>query len=109
MQHVLVAHLLGFFNPMIRSLRAFELASQSAHVQELVDIPRICRSTHSDFLTVADPKLLTPFIQALRAKVSDLCGREVELHELLDQAAIFDGGFWGSPSQWHGPCTAPSV
>ena len=97
MQHVLVAHLLGFFNPMIRSLRTFELASQREHVQELINIPRICRSTHSDFLAVADPKLLTPLIQALRAKVPDLCRRDWELHELLDQAVIFDGSYFEVP------------
>lgn len=96
-QHVLVAHLLGFFNPMIRSLRTFELASQSEHVQDLVDIPRICRSTHSDFLAMADPNLLAPLIRALRAKVPDLCRRDGELHELLDKAVIFDGSYFEVP------------
>lgn len=96
-QHVLAAHLLGFFNPMIRSLRTFELASQSAPVQELVDIRRICRSTHSDFLAVADPQLLTPLIQALRAKVPDLGRRDGELKELLDKAVLFDGSYFEVP------------
>ncbi len=72
MHHVRTAHLLAFFNPMIRSLRTFELASQSVHVQELVDISRICRSTHSDFLAVADSELLLPLIQVLRDKLPDL-------------------------------------
>ena len=96
-QHVLAVHLLGFFNPMIRSLRTFELASQSAHVQEVVDIRRICRSTHSDFLAMADPQLLTPLIQALRAKVPDLGRRDGELEKLLNKAVLFDGSYFEVP------------
>ena len=64
--HVLAIHLVGFFNPMIRSLRTLELASQSQTVRELVDMPRVCRSTHNDFPAVADPELLTPLIEALQ-------------------------------------------
>lgn len=67
--HVLLLHLLGFYNPMMRSLRTFELASQNQHVQEVVGLERVCRSTHSDFLAVVDPEILEPVVQALRKKV----------------------------------------
>ena len=95
--HVLAIHLVGFFNPMIRSLRTFDLASQSQTVRELVDMPRVCRSTHSDFLAVADPELLTPLIEALRAKVPDLRRRDGELHELLERTVLFDGTYFEVP------------
>jgi|GEM_PF-2104852 len=67
--HVLSLHLLGFYNPMMRSLRTFELASQNQHVQEVVGLERVCRSTHSDFLAVAEPEILMPVVQALRQKI----------------------------------------
>ena len=97
--HVLLLHLLGFYNPMMRSLRTFELASQNQHVQEVVGLERVCRSTHSDFLAVADPEILMPVVQALRKKVPEAAkwrGDE-DLGALLENVVAYDGSYFDVP------------
>ena len=97
--HVLLLHLLGFYNPMMRSLRTFELASQNQHVQEVVGLERVCRSTHSDFLAVVDPEILEPVVQALRKKVPEVGKRrdDTDLGTLLDRVVAYDGSYFDVP------------
>jgi len=113
--HVLSLHLLGFYNPMMRSLRTFELASQNRHVQEVVGLERVCRSTHSDFLAVAEPEILMPVVQALRQKVPEAAkwrGDE-DLGTLLDSVVAYDGSYFDVPvtvawaMQMHYPAAGP--
>jgi hypothetical protein len=105
--HVLLLHLLGFYNPMMRSLRTFELASQNQHVQEVVGLERVCRSTHSDFLAVADPEILMPVVQALRKKVP-AAGKwrdDTDLGTLLDNVVAYDGSYFDVPVSVACRCT----
>ncbi len=97
--HVLVLHLLGFYNPMMRSLRTFELASQNQHVQEMVGLERICRSTHSDFLAMVDGELLVPVVQALREKIpaSARWRGDEDFDTMLDSLVAFDGSYFDVP------------
>ncbi|MGC8551321.1 MAG: hypothetical protein ACP5O7_00475 [Phycisphaerae bacterium] len=97
--HVLLLHLLGFYNPMMRSLRTFELASQHRRVQEVVGLDRVCRSTHSDFLAVADPEILMPVVRALRKKVPTAgeLRDDADLGTLLDNVVAYDGSYFEVP------------
>lgn len=67
---VFIAYLLAFFNPSIRTLRTVEDFSRTKQAQEHLSIPKICRSTLSDFQKVADPGRLGPIIEALRSQLA---------------------------------------
>lgn len=66
---VFIAYLLAFFNPSIRTLRTLEDFSQTRQAQRHLTIPKICRSTLSDFQRLADPRRLGPILQALKAEL----------------------------------------
>ena len=94
---VLVAYLLAFFNPMVRSLRTIEDLSQTRQAQRHLSVDRICKSTLSDFNQFIDPQRLVPIIQALRSR---LAARQAgcrtdknDLNELLRQTIAVDGTF----------------
>ena len=59
---VVIAHLLAFFNPTLRSLRTIEDFSQTRQAQRHLSVRRLCKSTLSDFHRVTDPTLLEPII-----------------------------------------------
>jgi hypothetical protein len=52
---VVIAHLLAFFDPTLRSLRTIEDFSQTQQAQRHLSVRRLCKSTLSDFHRVADP------------------------------------------------------
>ena len=64
---VVIAHLLAFFNPTLRSLRTIEDFSQTRQAQRHLSVRRLCKSTLSDFHHIADPALLSPIIARLKA------------------------------------------
>jgi hypothetical protein len=93
---VLVAYLLAFFNPTIRSLRTLEDFSQTVQVQRHVSIPKLCRSTLSDFNQLADPSRLEPLLSALRRQLNRRHaqrGTTDELATLLRSTVAVDGTF----------------
>jgi hypothetical protein len=67
---VFIAYLLAFFNPSIRTLRTLEDFSQTRQAQKHLAIPKICRSTLSDFQKIADPQRLGPIMEALRRQLA---------------------------------------
>jgi hypothetical protein len=95
---VFVVYLLAFFNPTVRSLRTIEDFSQTRQVQKHLSIPKLCKSTLSEFQKLADPERLQPVITALRAqleakgrtKVQDAAGAK-GLAELLQKTVAVDG------------------
>ncbi len=90
---------LGFYNPMMRSLRSLELARQNHRVQEVVGLERIGRSTHSDFLAVADRAVLMPVVRALREKLPAV-GKwrdDTDLGTLLENVVAYDGSYFDVP------------
>lgn len=97
--HVLLLHLLGFYSPVVRSLRTFELASQNQHIQKVVGLERICRSTHSDFLAAADPSVLMPLVKVLRENIPSaaLTGDNQDLATLLESVVAYDGSYFEVP------------
>ena len=93
---VFVAYLLAFFNPTIRSLRTLEDFSQTVQVQKHVSIPKLCRSTLSDFNQLADPNRLEPLLSALRRQLTRRQaqrGTADELATLLRSTVAVDGTF----------------
>jgi hypothetical protein len=66
---VFVAYLLAFFNPALRTLRTIEDFSQTRQAQKHLSIPKLCKSTLSDFNKLADHSRLQPILDHLRREV----------------------------------------
>ena len=93
---VVIAHLLAFFNPTLRSLRTIEDFSQTRQAQRHLSVRRLCKSTLSDFHGVADPTLLEPIIERLKAAsaAKGLRLAPTALPETLGQVLAVDGSFF---------------
>ena len=93
---VVIAHLLAFFNPTLRSLRTIEDFSQTRQAQRHLSVRRLCKSTLSDFHRVAEPELLTPIVERLQAAAASrgLRATPAGLPETLGQVLAVDGSFF---------------
>jgi hypothetical protein len=60
-----VAHLLAFFNPTLRSLRALEDFSRTRQARRYLAVDRLPRSTLADFHRLVDPTVLDPIVAHL--------------------------------------------
>jgi hypothetical protein len=99
---VLIAYLLAFFNPSVRTLRTLEDFSQTRQAQKHISIPKVCRSTLSDFQKIADPERLGPIVEALRHELSRKCagGRlPDDLAALHKQILAVDGTFLSAAAE----------
>jgi len=92
---VFVAYLLAFFNPAIRSLRIVEDFSQTVQTQKHLSIPKLCRSTLSDFNQLADASRLEPILASLRETLAQEQKPRAggDLAELLKMTVAVDGTF----------------
>jgi hypothetical protein len=93
---VFVAYLLAFFNPTLRTLRTLEDFSCTRQAQRHLSVPRICRSTLSDFNRLAEPQRLRPLIARLKAELDrkTVGGRPPgDLAGVLKQVLAVDGTF----------------
>lgn len=88
-----IALLLAFYNPVVRSLRGVEDASQMPGINQHLDIAAIKRSTASDALAAFDPQLLAPLIRGLRQQVTahQIDTTDDTLRGLLNRLLAFDG------------------
>ena len=93
---VVIAHLLAFFNPTLRSLRTIEDFSQTRQAQRHLSLRRLCKSTLSDFHRVADPALLAPIVERLKAVAAGkgLRPTPAGLPDTLGQVLAVDGSFF---------------
>ena len=93
---VVIAHLLAFFNPTLRSLRTIEDFSQTRQAQRHLSVRRLCKSTLSDFHRVADTTLLEPIVEQLKtvAATKGLRPTPAGLPETLGQVLAVDGSFF---------------
>ena len=93
---VVVAHLLAFFNPTLRSLRTIEDFSQTRQAQPHLSLRRLCKSTMSDFHKVADPGLLEPLLAQLQMAAAQQGGRRLpaDLPQTLGTVLAVDGSFF---------------
>jgi hypothetical protein len=92
---VFIASLLAFFNPSLRSLRTIEDFSQTRQAQKHLSIPKLCKSTFSDFNKLADPARLQPILDHLRNEVLELGSGKTAttLDDLHRKILAVDGTF----------------
>jgi hypothetical protein len=92
---VFVAYLLAFFNPMVRSLRLIEDFSQTDQARRFLTVPKITRSTLSDFNKHVDPERLLPILTRLRDDIRHNAGGRLPntLSLLHRQIIAVDGTF----------------
>jgi transposase len=95
---VVMAHLVAFFNPAVRSLRTIEDASRVPEIGKFFNADAVRRSTLSDANALFDPALAAGLIAALRARLPSTRGGggadEQQLRRLLDSAVLVDGSFF---------------
>ncbi len=96
LDNVFVAQLLAFLNPSIRSLRTLEDFSQTRQAQRHLSVPKLAKSTLSDFHKVVDPARLAPIVAGLRAELQKrrVDGRlPADLRDFTRQIIAVDGTF----------------
>lgn len=91
--HVVVAHLIAFFNPLVESLRLVENVFEQPRARRLFKLPAVRRSTLSDAQRVFDPALLPPIVDDLARRV-ERTPRGAGLDELTRQIVAVDATFF---------------
>jgi hypothetical protein len=91
--HLVVAHLLAFFNASVEGLRRIEDLFESPTVRRNLGLPRAPKSTLSDAQRVFDPELLRPIIDTLKSRV-DVTRQDPKLAGLLKDLIAVDGTFF---------------
>ena len=92
--HVVVAHLIAFFNPVVESLRVVENVFAQPRAQRLFKLPAVRRSTLSDAQRVFDPTLLQPIVADLAQRVERAPRADARLDELTRQIVAVDATFF---------------
>jgi hypothetical protein len=90
--HVVVAHLIAFFNSSVESLRCIEDAFESPEVRRRLNLPRVPKSTLSDAQRVMDSELLRPIIDHLKTRVP-VVRQDPKLDALVKELIAVDGTF----------------
>lgn len=91
--HVVVAHLLAFFNPGLCGLRGIEDLFDAPGVRKHFRVPRMPRSTLADAQRVFAPALLLPLIASLRER-AQLQPHDPRLDAITRQLLAVDGSFF---------------
>jgi hypothetical protein len=93
LDHVVIAHLLAFFNPGVRGLRTIEDAFENPRVRKRFNVPHVPKSTLSDAQALFDPQLLLPIIQSLRERAG-IQEHDARLDVITRQLLAVDGSFF---------------
>lgn len=93
LDHLVIAHLLAFFNPGVRGLRTLEDIFEDGRVRNRFGIPRLPRSTLSDAQRVLDPHLLLPLLHSLRERAG-LQPHDKRLDVITQELLAVDGSFF---------------
>jgi Transposase DDE domain len=91
---LVLAYLMAFFHPTVRSLRTLDDLSQVPAMARHLSTERLCRSTLSDANTLFDAQLLEPIIEHLRGRVPQLSQRDPQLAALLQQIVAVDSSLF---------------
>lgn len=91
--HLILAHLLAFFNPAVASLRKIEDAFENASIRKHFGAPRVPKSTLADAQRLFDPHLLRPIIDRLKQRVGQ-CPHDPRLDQVTRQLLAVDGTFF---------------
>lgn len=92
-RHVVVAHLIAFFNPVIESLRVVENVFEQPRARRLFKLPAVRRSTLSDAQCVFDPTLLQPIVDDLVRRLGPT-PRDARLDDLTRRVVAVDATFF---------------
>ena len=90
---VLVAHLVAFLSPALKSLRRIEEVFDHRVARRRFGLPRVPKSTLSDAQAIFDPALLDPIVADLRQRVPTL-PHDPRLGQLLTTLTAVDGSFF---------------
>lgn len=93
LDHLVVAHLIAFFNPNLRGLRSVEDVFNHRPVRKRLGVPRLPKSTVSDAQRVFDPAVLLPVLESLRQRAGTQA-RDPRLDSLTRQLIAVDGSFF---------------
>jgi len=91
--HVVIAHLVAFFNPVAASLRRIEDVFESPQARKRFGLPGVPRCTLSDAQAVFDCTLLAPILDALTQRLPKL-PHDPRLDEVTRQLIAVDGTFF---------------
>jgi hypothetical protein len=91
--HVVITHLLAFFNPAVVSLRKIEDAFENRSVRKHFGTPRVPKSTLADAQRLFDPALLLPLIESLRQRVR-AAPHDPRLDDVTRKLIAVDGSFF---------------
>jgi hypothetical protein len=91
--HVVIAHLIAFFNPAVNTLRRMQDVFNSRSVRKRFGLPHVPRSTLSDAHRVFDPAVLRPLITDLARRLPR-CRENQELAGLTTDLLAVDGTFF---------------
>jgi hypothetical protein len=91
--HLLLAHLVAFFSPALKSLRRIEDVFDHPGARRKYGLPRLPHSTVSDAHALFDPALLTPLLANLRGRIR-VGPHEPRLDELVRKLLAVDGTFF---------------
>lgn len=91
--HLLVAHLVAFFSPALKSLRRIEDVFDHPGARRKYDLPRLPHSTLSDAQALFAPELLTRLVADLKQRVR-FSPHEARLDELTRKLLAVDGSFF---------------
>ena len=90
---VVVAHLLAFFNPAMKSLRTIEDVFDIPAVRKRLHSPRVRKSTLADAQRVFDPELILPLIESLKKRLGPV-PHDTRLDTLTQKLLAVDGTFF---------------
>jgi transposase len=93
LDHIVVAHLLAFFNPTIGGLRSIEDIFEFPEARKRFGTSRLAKSTLSDAQRVFDPELLLPLIDSLQQRAG-IQPHDQRLDELTRKLVAVDGTFF---------------
>lgn len=101
MDDLVIAHLLAFFNPVVRSLRMMEDLSQTPVAQAHLSLDRLPRSTLSDVHAVCDPAVLHPILQHLTRALPDSPRRDADLADITRRILAVDASYFTALADLH--------
>lgn len=91
--HLVVAHLLAFFNPVVATLRKIEDVFDHPQVRKRYASPRLPKSTVADAQRVFDPQLLRPIMTSLLQQ-AQIQPHDPRLDAVTRQLLAVDGSFF---------------
>lgn len=93
LDHLVIAHLLAFFNPMVTGLRSIDDIFNEPSVRKRYGLRRMPKSTVADAQQVFEPELLLPIIESLRERAG-IQPHDKRLDQVTRELLAVDGSFF---------------